>query len=88
MWHTLRMVDFSMTTSGTAGDRPSVSTERTNTRLGVCMGLCVWEEGLLKNGFLFAKMRGNNGFGYSMKGLKDVYMLICKFLFQSHFLSV
>lgn len=37
MLHALRKVDFSMTTSGIAGDRPSVSTGRTSTRLGVCV---------------------------------------------------
>ncbi|XP_045916121.1 breast cancer metastasis-suppressor 1-like protein-A isoform X5 [Micropterus dolomieu] len=33
MWRARRTVDFSMTTSGTAGDRPSVSTGRMSTRL-------------------------------------------------------
>ncbi|XP_078131054.1 breast cancer metastasis-suppressor 1-like protein-A isoform X3 [Sander vitreus] len=33
MWCASRTVDCSMTTSGTAGDRPSVSTGRTSTRL-------------------------------------------------------
>ena len=41
MWRAPRTVDFSMTTSGTAGDRPSASTGRTSTRLGVCVCLCV-----------------------------------------------
>ena len=44
MWRAPRTVDSSMTTSGTAGDRPSASTGRTSTRLGVCVCVCVCEQ--------------------------------------------
>lgn len=46
-----------MTTSGTAGDRPSASTGRTSTRLGLCVSLCVgggFSEGM-KIAFLYNK---------------------------------